>query len=159
MRWLLLLWVGQNVVLLGSSLLRLNLYVSVYSLTHLRIAAFIWMGLVAVGFLLLVARLAWGKSNAWLVATNAAVAGLTLYACSFVNFADVIARYNIAHSAPVLAEGRPLDEQYICQLGSHVLPALMDHAAATGIRLCPAWSGRMSVRYHPPPSWRGWGLP
>ncbi len=116
------------------------------------------MGLVAVGFLLLVARLVWDKSNAWLITSNAAVAGLALYACCFVNFADVIARYNIAHSAPVLAEGRPLDEQYICELGPHVLPALMDHEATTGIRLCSDWSGKMSVRYLPPPSWRGWGL-
>ena len=32
-----------------SSILRLDLYVGIYSLTYWRVAAFIWMGLVAVG--------------------------------------------------------------------------------------------------------------
>ena len=158
LRWLILLWIAQNVVLLGSSVLRLNLYVEVYSLTHLRIAAFIWMGLVGAGFLLLVARLAWDKSNGWLIATNAAVAGVTLYACCFVNFADVIARYNIAHSAPVMAGGRPLDEWYLCNLGPHALPAILDHQSATGGTFCGRSAKAQRARYHPAPSWRGWGL-
>ena len=47
------LWTGQNVLLVVSSILRLWLYVEVYSLTELRIAAGIWMALVAVGLVLI----------------------------------------------------------------------------------------------------------
>ena len=40
---------GQNVLLVASSILRLDLYVDIYMLTYWRIAASIWMGLVALG--------------------------------------------------------------------------------------------------------------
>ena len=56
------LWIGQNVLLVVSSIFRLGLYVEVYSLTELRIAAGIWMGLVAVGLVLICLRIATRKS-------------------------------------------------------------------------------------------------
>ena len=58
-RPLVYLWVAQNVMLVISSILRLDLYVQIYLLTTWRIAAFIWMLLVATGLLLIVARIAW----------------------------------------------------------------------------------------------------
>ena len=42
-------WVAQNIMLVISSILRLDLYVGIYALTYWRIAAFVWMGLVAAG--------------------------------------------------------------------------------------------------------------
>ncbi|MBW8855402.1 MAG: DUF4173 domain-containing protein, partial [Bradyrhizobium sp.] len=57
-RPLVYLWVGQNVLLVASSILRLDLYVDIYMLTYWRIAAFIWMALVALGLILIVARIA-----------------------------------------------------------------------------------------------------
>jgi hypothetical protein len=45
-RGLVLAWIMQNVLLCLSSILRLGLDVEAYSLTGLRIAAGIWMGLV-----------------------------------------------------------------------------------------------------------------
>ena len=65
-RWLVYLWVAQNIVLVISSILRLDLYVGIYALTYWRVAAFIWMGLVAAGLVLIIARIAGGKSNRWL---------------------------------------------------------------------------------------------
>ena len=53
--------VAQNVLLVISSILRLDLYVEIYSLTYWRVAAFIWMMLVAIGLLLIVARIALGR--------------------------------------------------------------------------------------------------
>jgi hypothetical protein len=55
MRALVFLWVGQNVLLVVSSIMRLNLYVETYLLTYWRLAAFIWMGIVAAGLILIVA--------------------------------------------------------------------------------------------------------
>ena len=57
-RPLVYLWVAQNVLLVASSILRLDLYVQIYLLTWWRVAAFIWMLLVAFGLLLIVARIA-----------------------------------------------------------------------------------------------------
>ena len=52
-RPLVLLSIGQYVLLVVSSIFRLDLYVAAYSLTYLRLAAFIWMGLVAAGLVLM----------------------------------------------------------------------------------------------------------
>ena len=49
LRNLVYLWIAQNVMLFVSSMLRLDLYVEEYALTELRLAAGVWMGLVAVG--------------------------------------------------------------------------------------------------------------
>ena len=46
-RPLVLIFIAQNILLVISSIFRLDLYVAQYSLTYWRLAAFIWMGLVA----------------------------------------------------------------------------------------------------------------
>ena len=56
-RPLVLAWIGQNILLVISSIFRLDLYVAAYSLTYLRLAAFIWMGLVATGLLLMLIQI------------------------------------------------------------------------------------------------------
>src|SRR5215207_543779 len=56
-RALVFLWVGQNVLLVVSAIMRLNLYVEIYLLTYWRVAAFVWMAIVAVGLILVVARI------------------------------------------------------------------------------------------------------
>lgn len=123
-RRLVYLWVVQNVLLVVSSILRLDLYVSVYSLTMLRVAAFIWMGLVAVGLVMIIARIALERSNGWLVSGNLIAAGLVLYACSLTNFADVIARYNIGHFAGRPDQAWRLDLHYLSCLGPQIIPAI-----------------------------------
>ena len=137
-RALVFLWIGQNVLLVLSSMLRLDLYVDVYSLTEWRRAAFVWMLLVAAGLVLIVARIILDKSNRWLVWSNAAVLALTLYACSLVDFPGLIARFNVAHSWEVGGAGEPIDMAYLCGLGPAALPALdmlAAKASASGRRL------------------------
>ena len=90
-RPLVYLWVAQNVLLVLSSILRLDLYVQIYLLTWWRVAAFIWMVLVALGLVLIVARIALNRSNDWLIRANLITLTATLYICSLVNFAAVIA--------------------------------------------------------------------
>jgi hypothetical protein len=46
-------WIAQNVLLVASTMLRTLDYVEAYSLTRLRIAALIWMALVAIGLVLI----------------------------------------------------------------------------------------------------------
>lgn len=123
-RRLVYLFIAQNVLLVVSSIFRLNLYVEVYSLTELRVAAGIWMGLVAVGLVLILARIALGRSNKWLVAMNLTSLGLTLYICSFVDIPALIARFNVDHSYELTGQGTPLDLYYLSCLGPAAIPAL-----------------------------------
>jgi hypothetical protein len=122
-----LAWTGQNVLLVISSILRLDLYVAVYSLTYLRLAAFIWMGLVATGLLLMLIQIITRKPVSWLVAANAATLALVLYGCCFINAPWLVASYNVEHCREVGGTGPNLDLQYLMSLGPQVLPALELH--------------------------------
>jgi hypothetical protein len=116
--------VAQNIVLVISSILRLELYVGIYALTYWRVAAFVWMGLVAAGLALIIARIALGKSNEWLLSANLLTLSATLYACSFINFAALIANYNVEHSFEMTGHGTELDFWYLRSLGPSARPAL-----------------------------------
>lgn len=123
-RALVYLWTAQNVMLVISSILRLDLYVSVYSLTYWRVAAFIWMGLVATGLVLILCRIALGKTNGWLFSANLLTLSATLYACGFINFAAMIAGYNVDHR-PQPGDASPhLDTWYLAGLGPQAIPAI-----------------------------------
>ncbi len=123
-RVLVYLWIAQNVVLVVSSMLRLDLYVGVYSLTYWRVAAFIWMGLVGAGLVLIMARIALRQGNDWLLDANLLTLSAVLYACCFVNFATIIADYNVAHSREVDGKGGTLDLGYLASLGPSAIPAM-----------------------------------
>jgi hypothetical protein len=156
------LWMAQNVLLVVSSMRRVELYVEAYSLTYLRVAALIWMLLVAVGLALIVCKIAFRRSAAWLVLCNAGALALTLYVCSFVSFADVIARYNVAHSREMGGPGPALDVEYLCSLGPEALPAL-DRAAAARVESAMAvaagcaWALAVEIADRPD-DWRSWTL-
>jgi len=140
MRALVFTWIAQTVLLVLSSILRLDLYVSVYSLTVLRVAAFVWMGLIAGGLALIIARIAMRWSNAWLIDANLALVLVTLYACCFVNVPDLIATYNIAHAsqpADATTQCRNVDLRYLGSLGPQVLPAI-DALRTEKMKICDA---------------------
>jgi len=162
-RLLVYLWTAQNFVLVISSILRLDLYVSVYSLTQLRVAAFIWMGLVATGLVLITARIALGKSNAWLLSTNLATLSAVLYACCFINFAAIIAKYNVTHSREMGGEGMSLDIWYLRSLGPAAIPAMdlyLDRSGGTDpemrrmIEAARMYAENRFFEYHL--QWRAW---
>lgn len=127
-RPLILAWVGQNILLVLSALLRLDLYVEAYSLTELRIAAFVWMLLVMAGLVLILVQILWRKSVGWLVSANALALALTLYAYCFVDTAVVIANFNIRHSYEMRGKGQPIDIAYLFSLGPSVIPAVDRYA-------------------------------
>ncbi|MGO4677059.1 DUF4173 domain-containing protein [Bosea sp. 2YAB26] len=172
-RPLVLAWVGQNIMLMVSTLLRLDLYVEAYSLTWLRLVAFIWMLLVALGLVLIIVQIVGRKSVNWLVSANAAALALALYAFCFVNTPAVIANYNFRHSQELRGTGSRLDAAYLTSLGPQVIPAFdryTPRVAAVG-RTVPnsTWSwnpnrlpgnrGYMADRHHREQAdWRAWGF-
>ena len=123
-RALVFAWIGQNILLVISSILRLDLYVAAYSLTLLRAYAFVWMLLVAAGLALIVLRIAFSRSNAWLVRANLAAATIALYASCLINFPAVVASYNVDHCREISGEGTSLDLAYLVSLGPQAIPAI-----------------------------------
>jgi hypothetical protein len=124
-RGLVFFWLAQNILLIVNSLWRLHLYVQVYSLTRLRIAAAIWMLLVSIGMALILWRIYAGKSNAWLLNANFVTLLAVLYICCFVNFDRTISWYNVRNCREISGDGVLLDVKYLEELGVESVPALL----------------------------------
>ena len=163
-RHLIFVFVGQNIMLVLSSILRLNLYIAAYSLTYWRVAAFIWMGLVMFGLLTIVVRIIHAKTSAWLFGVNAAALGITLYACCFLNFPDIIARYNLAHCREISGAGPELDVGYLRELGSQAIPAIDEYrtqfakGAIHSTRSAFLRNGLPVAQRETSRDWRGWSF-
>lgn len=114
---LVVLWIAQNVLLVGNAARRTLDYIGAYSLTPWRIAALIWMALVALGLVLVLWRMVRGKSAAWLINANAGAALIVLGVLSFVDLDAVSVRYNIAHARELGGDGAPLDICYLATTG------------------------------------------
>lgn len=123
-RRLVVMWVAQNVLLVGNAALRTTDYIAAYSLTSMRIAALLWMALVALGLVLVLWRMLTGKSAAWLINANAAAALTLLGGCSFVDLDAIAARYNITHARELGGGGAPLDMCYLQAMGPSALVSL-----------------------------------
>ena len=124
-RWgrrLVYVWLAQNLLLVVSAAWRLRLYVDVYSLTRLRVAAGIWMLLVLCGLLWILVRIVRRRSGRWLVNVNLLTALVVLFGCAFVDFDGAIARFNAAHCREVRGSGQPIDLDYLVHLGPESLP-------------------------------------
>ena len=141
-RRLVVLWVVQNVLLVASSILRTLDYIAAYSLTQWRIAALVWMGLVAVGLVLILWRMLSGKSATWLINANAAAAGLLLIGCSVIDIGAVAAAWNVRHAKEVGGQGAELDLCYLNELGPSALVSLVELEQHKG--LDPAFAERLA---------------
>ncbi len=115
------LWLAQNGFLLASAAARLDLYVDVYQLTRLRLAAAIWLGLVALGLVFTLVKIATRRTNAWLVNANLATTAAVLWLCCFPDFEGLIAEHNVDRA---LATRGELDVHYLGTLGPAAQPAL-----------------------------------
>ena len=159
-RPLVYLWVAQNILLVLSSILRLDLYVQIYLLTWWRVAAFVWMVLVALGLILIVARIVLNRSNDWLIRANFITLTATLYLCSLVNFAAIIADYNVSHSREATGKGVGIDMNYLFSLGPQALPAI--DRAITLRGLDPTLVSRrgclVEQQVKDTAFWRSWGF-
>jgi hypothetical protein len=128
-RTLIYLWLAQNLVLVASSIWRTQLYVAAYSLTYLRLAALLWMGLVLLGLIFVALKIRLGKSGPWLIRVNlAATLALLIATCPF-DMGRFIADYNVARwierkDQPQYFDGRYLDVGYLRGIGASALPAL-----------------------------------
>lgn len=152
LRGLMFVWLGQTLFLVITAAIRLGAYVEAYSLTHMRIAAFIWMALIFTGLVLILVQLIQDRSFGWLLKTNLIVATGTLYLCCFMNFAYLITDYNMTHTPP-----DELDLAYLCALGEQVIPAMMDYGQITDQTAC-GHDYLPALRFDPIETWQEWGF-
>jgi Domain of unknown function (DUF4173) len=159
-RPLVLVWITQNILLVISSIFRLDLYIAVYSLTYLRLATFIWMGLVAVGLSLILGQIVWRKSTHWLISANAAALALVLYGCCFINAPRLVAFYNVEHSREVSGVGQNLDWRYLRCLGPQALPAIERYREKLRASWTPEFQCYTDTResFVTSKNWRGWSF-
>jgi hypothetical protein len=125
-RILVVAWVGQNLFLVASSILRTVDYVQAYSLTPLRIAALIWMGLVGLGLVLICWRMLRGKSGAWLINANTGAALVVLVVACGIDLGAVAAAWNVRHAREIGGQGPELDVCYLNRLGPSALVSLVE---------------------------------
>jgi hypothetical protein len=125
-RMLVTLWIAQNLLLVASTMYRTFDYVEAYSLTVLRISALIWMGLVAVGLVLICWRLLMNRSAAWLINANMLVVLLVLAGCTGVDLGGMAAAWNVRHAREVGGRGVDLDICYLRELGPSALLPLLE---------------------------------
>lgn len=120
-RRLVMLWVTQNVILVASSALRTIDYVDTSMLTGLRIAALLWMGLVALGLMLIGWRILKAKSARWLINRNALAAAVVLIAGAFADLGAIAAGWNVRHQP-----AGSIDLCYLWQVGDGALIPLIE---------------------------------
>ncbi|HLQ20210.1 MAG TPA: DUF4173 domain-containing protein, partial [Tabrizicola sp.] len=151
LRWLLLLWLAQNVALSLSAMLRLELYVEAFGLTYLRIHAAIWMALVAAGLGLTAWQVWRGLPNRWLLIRSVALAAGVLYACSLINFAAIIAKENLSRAE--------FDGPYVCDLGPMAAGAIQASGRSFNAIARDGYDvGRCHVAAPKIEGWRDWGF-
>lgn len=125
-RKLVMVWIGQNLFLVGSAALRTWDYVESYDLTRFRIAALLWMALVAAGLVLVLVRMLRNKSAGWLINANLATSGAMLLGLCFVDTGEVAARWNVTHAREIDGTGAKLDLCYLQELGDSALVPLAE---------------------------------
>lgn len=133
-RVLVVLWIAQNLLLVGSSILRTIDYVEAYSLTEFRMAALAWMALVGLGLVLICWRMLTGRSAGWLINANLAAAGLVLTAFSLIDTGAIAASWNVGHAREAGGKGAELDLCYLNSLDGSALAALIELERRPGLR-------------------------
>ena len=160
-RRLVILWIAQTLFLVASSILRTWDYVEAYSLTGFRVCALAWMGLVAVGLVLVCWRLLRGKSSAWLVNANVAAACAVLALISMVDVGALSAAWNVRHAREVGGAGVELD---VCFLEQQRQSAIVPMAellrrpipVALRARVGSALSRVLISAHEDESDWRSW---
>jgi Domain of unknown function (DUF4173) len=148
-RPLLLLWLAQNVVLCAAAAMRLELYISGFSLTYLRLYALIWMMVVAAGLGLIFWQVLQDRPNPWLLARSVMLGTAVLYVCCFINFAQVIAAHNLRQTDP--------DRRYLCDLGPLAAGPILESGLGT-LRDGHLDLGDCSMALPRTRDWREWGF-
>jgi len=123
-RFLAFLWIGQNLLLVSSVLLRLKLYVDAYQLSLARLQVVYFLLLVVIGFILLGAKIGRDRKFTWLINSNILAVFFLFFTLQFLNDRDFVARFNCEQAKGTAKKGKVLDVTYLFDLGPAAWPSL-----------------------------------
>lgn len=116
-------WIGQNLFLVGSVVLRLKMYVDAYQLTLLRLHLLAFLLLVAVGFGLLFIKIQRDHGFAWLLNANLLAVFWLFFTMQFINDRGLVAWVNY-QTALNPERTQVIDVDYLVGLGAPAWPTL-----------------------------------
>ena len=119
-RSLVLFWIFQNVLMLFAAAWRNDLYITEYTLTHLRIGVYVWLVLAFIGLVITTIKILYNKSNWFLVKMNFSTWMLILTLSSSVDWDLTMARYNLRNK-----KINEIDYDYLFSLSDTAIPELM----------------------------------
>ena len=123
-KWLALLWVVQNAILVISTTYRNQLYIDVFSLTYKRIGVYVYLLLTLIGLIITIVKIVRIRSNWFMVRTTGwAFYTVLVVSCGF-SWNTIVAEFNIEKA---LRENKPLDQRYLLSLGDDVLPYVLEY--------------------------------
>lgn len=122
LKWLGFLWVAQNVVMIVSAMLRNQLYIAQYGMTHKRIGVYVFLLLALIGLVFTLVKIATNKNFWFLLRKNAWAYYAVLIVACFFDWDNIITEYNIklANKNYIV----DLDKNYLDRL-SHTNTALL----------------------------------
>ncbi len=130
-RRLVTVWVAQNLLLVASSILRTADYVEAFGLTRFRLAAMIWMLMVAVGLGLICWRMLKDRDGHWLIDANVRLVLVVFAVLSVIDLGSVTAAWNVRHAREVDGSGAALDLAYLRSLDTSALVSLVELEIST----------------------------
>lgn len=113
------LWIGQNMVLLLSVLVRNSIYIHYYALAYKRLGVFMFLLACAIALVLLVSKVRRTRSLSYFFHTNTLSVVAILCAGCFINWDVWIARYNMGHYKTAF-----LHLDYLSQLSEKAYPEM-----------------------------------
>lgn len=120
LKWLVYLWILQNLLMLSSTWLRNGIYIHDYNYTYRRIGVYVWLVLAAAGLVIAFIKIKNERSNWFLIKYNFALWFTVLAASSLINWDLLITRHNIANK-PL----RDVDFYYLMSLSASNIPELL----------------------------------
>lgn len=117
---LVLLWILQNTLMLLSTCWRNHIYISEYTLTHLRIGVYVWLALAFIGLVLTAIKITSNKSNWFLIRSNFSAWIVVLVLSGSVDWDLAIARYNLKNKRI-----HEIDYNYLFSLSDTAIPELL----------------------------------
>jgi Leucine-rich repeat (LRR) protein len=114
-------WIIQNIVMIVSTCVRNQIYVTEFNFTYKRIGVFVYLILASFGLITTLYKVYYKKSNWYLVKTNSLIGVLFLCGAASVDWDKQINQFNISHKQNKLIA---LDKKYLLGLSEISIPYL-----------------------------------
>jgi len=147
-KFLVLLWILQNILMLFSTAWRNDLYIREFTLTDLRIGVYVWLVLAFIGLGFTAVKVLFNKSNFFLVRSNFAAWIIVLVFSTTVDWDLTITKYNLQNK-----KLQEVDYTYLFSLSETNIPEMIkfcqDKIKNERVPLTKSMIGRTEI-YNPP---------